>query len=77
MNKIILPPTILSALLPNHTRIQGNNDQIYLVRESYRPQRTTISALYQLFFGSRYMPASIQPKKESGDGSPEYFSNYE
>jgi hypothetical protein len=77
MNKIILPPTILSALLPNHTRIEGNNNAIYLIRESYRPNKTTISKLYELFFGIGASASGNQYKEDGNNASPEYFCNYE
>lgn len=77
MNKIILPPAILSSLLPRHTRIEGNNNQIYLVRESYMPKKTTISKLYELFFGISPDSAGNYYKEDGNNSSPDYFSNYE
>ena len=77
MNKIILPPAILSSLLPRHTRIEGNNNHIYLIRESYRPQKTTISKLYELFFGINADANGNQYKEDGNNASPEYFSSYE
>ena len=77
MNKIILPPAILSALLPNHTRIEGNNNKVYLVREKYQIHRSTISEVYQLFFGKKFEPKGVLLKENLADVSPDYFSNYE
>jgi hypothetical protein len=77
MNTIILPPAILSALLPNHTRIEGYNNNVYLLRENFRVHRSTISELYQLFFGKKIEPKGLLLNENPTDVSPEYFSSYE
>ncbi|MFN9710759.1 MAG: hypothetical protein ACK55K_05060 [Bacteroidota bacterium] len=77
MNKIILPPAILSTLLPNHTRIESSDNNLYLLREKFQTHKLTISNLYRLFFGME--PASAKEQKESNiDASAhDYYSSYE
>ena len=77
MNKIILPPSILSALMPNRTHIVSQDNNLYLLREKYPMHKATISDLYRLFFG-------IKPEKKTVDlqdgplvAEESYFSSYE
>ena len=77
MNKIILPPSILSALMPNRTHIVSNDNDLYLLRENYPMHKATISDLYHLFFGKK-----IEKKNEELHDGPleaeeSYFSSYE
>jgi hypothetical protein len=77
MNKIILPPSILSALMPNRTHIVSQDNHLYLLRENYPMHKATISDLYRLLFGKK--PEKI--KNEISDGpiqaEESYFSSYE
>jgi hypothetical protein len=77
MNKIILPPSILSALMPNRTHIVSNDNHLYLLREKYPMHKATISDLYSLFFGKR--PGTKLNESNDGPMAAEesYFSSYE
>lgn len=77
MNKIILPPSILSALMPNRTQLISQDNNLYLLREKYPMHKATISDLYRLFFGKR--SEKIQHEVNDGPIQAEeaYFSNYE
>jgi len=77
MNKIILPPSILSTLMPNRTHIISQDNNLYLIREKYPMHKATISDLYHLFFGKK----TDKKNQEEHDGplvvEEAYFSSYE
>jgi hypothetical protein len=77
MNRIVLSPSLLSALVSTQTDTESSNQYLYLLRDTYRPKKTTISHLYGLFFGRN---ASENQEKKSDGITPadeSYFSSYE
>jgi hypothetical protein len=77
MNKIILPPTILSTLLPHHSRIESSDNYLYLLRETFKPNKIVISDLYNLFFGSKFEASKKLSQEDNNPTTPDYFSSYE
>ncbi len=77
MNRIILPPNLLSFLASYQTDTESSRNYLYLLRDSYRPRKITISNLYELLFGQKQ-----EAKKEENTEGPlkaeeSYFSSYE
>ena len=77
MNRIVLPPNLLSALASCQTDIESSGNYLYLLRDTYRPRKITISNLYELLFGQKQETR----KEENLDGplktEESYFSSYE
>jgi len=77
MNRIVLPTNVISALATYHTDTESSSSYLYLLRDTYRPRKITISNLYELLFGQKQ-----EVKKEINTDGPlkseeSYFSSYE
>jgi hypothetical protein len=77
MNRIVLPPSVLSALVSYQTDTESATNYLYLLKEVYRPRKIVIPNLHELFFGKN----NTASKKQSDDGvtntDTDYFSSYE
>lgn len=77
MNRIVLPSNLLSSLASCQTDTESSINYLYLLRETYRPKKITISNLYELLFGEK----KGTKKEENTDGplkaEESYFSSYE
>jgi hypothetical protein len=77
MNKIILPPAMLSSLLPNYSLIESPDNSLYLLSENFKQKRIVISKLYQLFFGEKAQNEVNNSNDEVRTATHDYFSSYE